>query len=450
MAVGSINKRSVDAQRPQTAKFFLWDDSLKGFGLKVSPAGGKVYIFQYRLALPGAAEKTSTSVYTIGPHGSPWTPATARAEAERVARMVKQGIDPNSDKQAKIAADKQARADAAEKARLDRESRFSAIAEKWLDALAGKWNRKTGRPASKGYQSASRWIVRDHLLPAFGERPIAEIGKAEINAVIAKVPEHQGATRVAVHDRMTAIWAFASQDDLADVSVFAKIQRPAKPESRDRVLADKELALIWKALPELHPIWTAAHRLLIVTAKRRTEVFRMQWGELDRATATWLIPGRRVKNGVEDLIPLSDAAIAELDAMAALARERAGTDPATGWPKSGLVFSRDGSTAIGGSSNAKLALDAAVAELNGGEPIPHWTLHDFRRTAATGCQRLGVRMEVVEALLNHSGQASGGVTAIYARHNWAEEKREALTKWALHVQQAVAASEASNVIPLRA
>ena len=60
-------------------------------------------------------------------------------------------------------------------------------------------------------------------------------------------------------------------------------------------------------------------------------------------------------------------------------------------------------------------------------------LHDFRRTCATGLQKLGVRLEVPEAVLNHKSGSVSGIVAIYQRHDWKQEKQEALDKWAKHI-----------------
>lgn len=62
-----------------------------------------------------------------------------------------------------------------------------------------------------------------------------------------------------------------------------------------------------------------------------------------------------------------------------------------------------------------------------------WTLHDLRRTTATGLQRLGVRLEVTESVLNHVAGSRAGIIGVYQRHTWADEKRAALAAWGAHV-----------------
>lgn len=77
-----------------------------------------------------------------------------------------------------------------------------------------------------------------------------------------------------------------------------------------------------------------------------------------------------------------------------------------------------------------------------------WRVHDLRRTLATGLQRLGVRFEVTEAVLNHVSGARAGVAGIYQRHDWAEEKRSALEAWARHVAMILTPANADNVVPI--
>jgi Arm DNA-binding domain len=97
---GKITKRTVDATLPGERDLFLWDVDLKGFGLKVSPAGSKVYLVQYRLG----GREARTQRYTIGKHASPWTPDKAREEAERLLGRVANEVDPTKERKAKLAA----------------------------------------------------------------------------------------------------------------------------------------------------------------------------------------------------------------------------------------------------------------------------------------------------------------------------------------------------------
>jgi integrase len=121
------------------------------------------------------------------------------------------------------------------------------------------------------------------------------------------------------------------------------------------------------------------------------------------------------------------------------------------WPKSGYVLTTTGNNPISGFSKAKRALDSAIAAAREGAlSMPDWRVHDLRRTVATGLQRLGVRFEVTEAVLNHVSGAKGGVAGVYQRHDWASEKRAALDAWAAFVEQLVTGVCEDNVVHMEA
>jgi integrase len=179
----------------------------------------------------------------------------------------------------------------------------------------------------------------------------------------------------------------------------------------------------------------------------------MVWGEFSPDLSTWTIPSSRAKNGLPHTVPLSEQAQAILRAAPRQSRE----------PDHGpdLVFSARGGP-FAGWSKAKARLDEDVvgqmdkrAEERGLDPgaaraPERWTLHDLRRTLATGLQKLGVRLEVTEAVLNHVSGSRAGVVGIYQRHDWADEKRAALNAWGARVAAIVEgrATEA-NVTPLK-
>jgi integrase len=97
---------------------------------------------------------------------------------------------------------------------------------------------------------------------------------------------------------------------------------------------------------------------------------------------------------------------------------------------------------------AARAKAAAAAGTTPAPPVP-WSVHDLRRTVATGLQRLGVRLEVTEAVLNHISGSRGGIAGVYQRHDWAAEKRAALEAWAAHVTTVVEGrTPAGNVVTL--
>ena len=432
MAKAKITKRAVDGVQACQRDAFLWDTDLTGFGLKVSPAGAKTYIFQYRIARPGEAERTPPRRYTIGRHGA-LAPDQARKQAHKLASMVATGTDPFESEAENRAAQDRARQEAEQRARVETDLAFSRYALLWLaDYEHGKGRRSSSVRLAKG-------VVNNHLMPVFKSKPMPHIERADLQKVLDAIPQEQKALRRAVYAYASVLFRWArKRGDIADNPVGA-MERPEAPKARDRVLADAELAKIWVA-SLADAAFGPFYRLLILTGQRRAEVSGMEWSELDLPEGVWTIPAARSKNSVSHIVPLSSSALAELQAVAARGK----------WPNSGPVLSTNGKTGISGFSKAKRALDATIAKSGANIALPDWRVHDIRRTVATGFQRLGVRFEVTEAVLNHVGEAKGGVAGIYQRHDWQAEKRLALEAWARHVAVILRPNSKSNATPLHA
>jgi integrase len=169
------------------------------------------------------------------------------------------------------------------------------------------------------------------------------------------------------------------------------------------------LAKVWNAAKA--PNFGAATRLLILTGARREEITKLRWSEIDGDTIK--LEGDRTKKGAPHIIPLCAAALAVLDGVPHIA----GSD---------FVFTASGSKPIKGWPRHKVQLDAESG-------VADWVIHDLRRTVATGLQKLGVTLQVVESVLGHVSGSRSGVVGIYQRHDFADEKRAALDAWGAHV-----------------
>jgi integrase len=178
---------------------------------------------------------------------------------------------------------------------------------------------------------------------------------------------------------------------------------------RERVLSDAEITAIWHATDGPGP-FNAIVRLLLLTGQRRGEVAGMTWDELSSDLAAWTIPAGRAKNGKAHIVPLPE-----------LVREILRNTPRLGEH----VFSTS-KQPFGGWTAAKNTLDKRAG-------VADWRLHDLRRSCATGLQRLRVRLEVTEAVLNHAAGSRAGRVGVYQRHDFANEKRAALEAWGKHV-----------------
>ncbi len=190
---------------------------------------------------------------------------------------------------------------------------------------------------------------------------------------------------------------------------------------RDRVLSDDEIKALWKASLEEPAPFGPGIRLLLLTLQRRDEVFSADLTEFDLEQGIWTIPASRAKNSVAHIVPLSPPALAEIKKLAGERRE-------------GKLFPARGSTENGASGFSKSwARIREVVDKALGHPVERFTMHDLRRTGATGLQRLGVRLEVTEAVLNHVSGTRGGIVGVYQRHHFDNEKRYALEAWATEI-----------------
>lgn len=413
MAQGVITKNAVDALQPGERDQFLWDRKVPGFGLKVTPAGSRVYIYQYRMGGRGSKVRR----YTIGKHGA-LTADNARKEAKRLAALVAQGLDPQATKQ-KVQREK---TELAFPAYLDR---FAS------DCLKVDW---------KASADEVEAMLRTYALPELKAKALPEITRSDVSRVLRPLRKKPAtASKLFAVLRRLFKWA-VSEGDL-ERSPMEVMEAPSPPSARDRVLDDDELAAVWKASDGLGYPFGPFVRLLALFGARRNEVAGVPWAELSRDKREWSLPADRAKNGDAATYPISDLAFAELESLAKAAGAKGGV-----WPRRGLVFTTNGKTPISGFSRAKSRLDKLVAKR--GEDLPDWTLHDFRRTLATGMQRLGIRFEVTEAILNHRSGSRAGVAGIYQRHDWGPEKKAALQAWSKHIDALLHKADSDNVVQL--
>jgi len=250
---------------------------------------------------------------------------------------------------------------------------------------------------------------------------------------LAKEGKAAMASRTAAYGRACYHWAVKRGSLIANPFQDLPLAPVAR---RERVLTDDELRSIWQATAGPGS-FNAIVRTLILTGQRREEVAGMTWDEIAPDLSTWTIPASRAKNGEAHFVPLSPQAQAIFATAPRMAKD--GVDKGT-W----LVFLGRGVGPFNGFSKAKAALD----EVGG---VKDWRLHDLRRKMATGLQKLGVRLEVTEAMLNHVSGSRAGIVGVYQRHTWADEKRAALAAWGAHVATIVEGREANgSVTRLRA
>jgi integrase len=385
----------------------VFDDEQRGLAVRVTAGGGKSYLAQFTVA--GSKRRIALGSF------SAISLAAARDAVRTILGDVAKGRDPAADRKA---------------AALDAK-RKAAHEALTLDALLDQWS--TLRLADKR-QSYAVEAVRA-LRHAFEKRlalPASDLDRAAVVRVLdglTKDGKPAMATRTAAYGRACFQWAI--RRGALETNPFTNL--PLTPVvKRERVLTDEELRSIWQATAAPGP-YDAIVRMLMVTGQRREEVTGMTWDEIAPDLSAWTIAASRAKNGVAHLVPLSAQAQAILRATP---RRESLDEPELVFPGLRGQFN--------GWSNAKAALDKASG-------VKGWRLHDLRRTMATALQSLGVRLEVTEAVLNHVAGSRAGIVGIYQRHDYATEKRAALTAWGEYVAAVVAGRQpAGNVTPFRA
>ena len=420
--------KSIKPTAPGKRSIFF-DAQIPGFGIRVTERstdeckGSFVLVTRY----PGSPNPAPRR---IGDY-----PVMSLAEAREVAREwrrdIAKGIDP-----------KEKAAEAAREQQRLRANTFGAAFASFADD-----HLKTLRTGA-----AVEASVKNHVFPALEGRPMREIRRSEILALINRLKKESPIAANRVLAYLKKFFAWALENELIDDSPAASIKRPVseKDRGRDRVLNDWEIHAIWEACGEMSA-FGRAFRFLLATGQRRSEVGAMTWREIARKEALWTLPKARTKAKRLHTVPLSHLALSILDDCPKIG------DFVFASGRSGAARESEmaGPVALAGWGKAKERLDqlalrhakALAAERGENEPkeIAEWRLHDLRRTAATHMARLGVDRLVISKVLNH---AEGGVTKGYDRHGYDDEKRRALDLWAQRLRAIVDGTGGGNVVHL--
>jgi integrase len=369
----------------------VFDERVPGFGVRVSKAGTKTFILTYR-------HRSRSRRLTLGRYPT-LTLADARDKAIDALRQVANGQDPI------LEADK---AD-------DTSYQFDAIATSYVEKHCKVHNKpSTARESER--------CLNKHFVSAWGKRDLRDITQPHINEILDKLIA-DGTPSEANHALgvIKTLFNWCVDRDLLAVSPCQKVRKPAKHNSRARVLTDPELVKVWRSFEAEGYPFGYMGKLLVLTAQRRGEVTEMRWQQLDLDRRTWTIPAELAKNSRAHVLPLCDTAMAILNSVPRLSPERV------------FPARNNDVNAISGFTRAKNRFD----KLSG---VQEWTIHDIRRTVATGLAQLGVAPHVIERVLNHVSGTFAGVAGVYNRFQYQDEMRAALAKWDAHVQRLVTAS----------
>jgi integrase len=392
-----LTDAAVRKAKPNPGKRIEVHDG-RGLYLVVQPSGAKSWAYRYRVA--GKSRKLTLGTFpTIDV-------AKARSLCSAAALKTKAGGDPAREHRSALAAD----------------DSFERVARLFVERYA--------RPKNRTWQQTARWLG---LAPGEGEtlvltgkgavakwdgRKIGTIRQADvIHLLDAMVDRGNPISANRTLSALRKLFNWAEGRYGLSGNPCHRVEMPGTETSRDRILTDDELAAVWRAATEQGGLFAPVVQLLILTGQRRNEVAGMEWRELDLPAKLWKLPRGRVKNDNGHEVPLSEPALAVVESVPRISGRN-------------LLFTTTGKTPVSAFSRAKDRIDEASG-------VDDWTIHDLRRTVASGMARLGVSLPVIEKILNHSSGSFRGVVGVYQRHSFADEKRAALDLWGAHVARLV-------------
>lgn len=411
----ALTTKAIEAAKPGEHRREIPDPALSGLYLVIQPSGVKSWALRYRYA--GKPKKLTLGRWPV------MGLADARAAASEAVEAVERGNDPSASKRRTKAARMEAQ--------LSERDKVKTLVDQF-----GKRHLST----LKSGETVKRELNR-HVVAVWGERDIHDIAKRDVIDLLDGIAD---SGRVVTANRVRAylnkFLNWCVERDIIGLSPAMGVKPVAKEKSRDRVLTDDEIKLFWQACTIEGQPWGHLGKMLLLTGQRLGEVVNMTDREV--SGDLWHLTADRTKNGRAHDVPLSEAARDVLDAV-----ERVKGD-------AGYLFTTTGESALQGYHKGRNHIANRMVEIASQEQgvavaIPHWTFHDLRRTAATGMARLGIPVRITEAVLNHVSGTAGGIVSVYQRHDYADEKRQALDAWARFVGDLVEGG-ADNVVRLEA
>ena len=352
-------------QAPEHGQKSYFDDSLPGFGVRISQGGSKSFVVMY-------GEKRRLK--TLGRY-----PALSLADARKEARRFQ------------VEFDKVPEAEFAHQ-----QISFNDAKELFLDACRQKNKERT-------VYDYDRLLSRNF---SFGKRLVGEIVRAEIQKSLHDLrdrPSEQHHAFVAV--KVFLNWAV--REEIITSNPLGNMRAPRRMVPRERYLADTELKSVYSQAT-VHP-WPFGPimKLLILTGQRRGEIAALQWSWIDEESQIITLPSELTKNGRTHVFPYGKSAAETFEAI-----PRMGEYVFPGRVKTARHFN--------GWGSCKAKFDTSI------ETTDPYTLHDLRRTFSSNMARLGTPIQVTEKILNHTSGTLGGVAGIYNRHTYIDEMRQAM------------------------
>lgn len=351
------------------------DSACKGLSLKLTKKGVRSFSYTFRLG-------SRTGRVTLGCYPDVAL-AEARSQVEDLRKHVSSGIDPRNIKAQK-----------------------KANQERTVTEMVTLFVERYAKPKNKSWRQAES-NLRLYLVAEYGSHPVTQVRRRDIHAILDElIKTNRGHTANRALAHMKKFFSWLVERDYLENSPADHIKKPYSEKPRDRVLSDEEIKAIWNASEHLTKPYRAWLKLSLLCGQREMETASMRWSKIEGDL--WYLSSNDTKNKRENVLPLSRQARNLVEALEITEND--------------FLFTsgRIGDKPINGFSKAKKQID----KLSG---VTDWRFHDLRASVATNLGKLGCDRFTIKLILNHKDT---GITAVYDRYSYLEQKQHALQKWA--------------------
>ncbi len=370
---------------------------VKGLLLRLTKAGNKYFYYSYWY-------DQKSKRYKIGSYPNIGL-SEARSKARELAGMVNNGTDPQAEKN--------------KRKHTPKEATFKEVASEFTDKYLPTLRKRT----ADEYQR----MIEVYLTP-LNDIPIKEISKNQILSILDKKAIKEGSPTQAnrIRGTLSVLFSFAIDRGLLDTNLVTSIPTYKNGKTkRSRYYSPEEIQELWQWFDSFITPTGQVFKMLLITGQRKTETMQMKWSDI--RGDVWTIPAEIAKNGQPHDVPLSDMALQIIEEIR----------PITGETDYIFCSPRKENQAIGSIKGSK-------EKIQDESSVTDFRPHDLRRTVATYMAKLAVDRTVLGKILNHKGLSGDSqVTAIYDRHSYMKEKRQALNRWSHKLLQIIESQEAN-------